>query len=193
MGKVVGVIGDPNTGKSVLTYLLYNYYITNTDRRVFRQEGDPSAPTSPWYLESGKHELRKKIKSPWDEKKVQWVVTSLKGLKKGFDIVFVDLGGGRPPRQRVTPELEKILKEVDEAIILCPSENYEECRRGWKKELKEKAPHIDIKLECMSTLDDVEEIVTPTKCIIPGLDREEAKNPRQTTRRAVKKLALYIG
>jgi CO dehydrogenase nickel-insertion accessory protein CooC1 len=188
----IAVLGDPNTGKSVFTYLLFKELVKRGNIKVFRQEGDPSAPTGPWYLESGKEELRKKIKSPWDWKKVEWVRDSIANLKKTFDVVLVDAGGGRPPAERVTRENAEILKTVDAVILLCRSDNYEECFSGWEKELREKAPHVKVIMKCISTLEGDESKFENSTCILVGLDRKQATSPREDLQKAISKIAEKI-
>ena len=188
----IAVLGDPNTGKSVFTYLLFKELVKRGNLKVFRQEGDPSAPTSPWYLESGQEELRKKVKSPWDWKKVEWVRDSIYNLKKIFDVVLVDAGGGKPPAERVTKENTEILKAVDGVILLCRSDNYEECFSGWERELKEKAPNAKILLKCISTLENDESVFDDSKCILVGLDRRQALTPSEDLVNAISKIAEKI-
>jgi hypothetical protein len=189
----VAVVGDPNTGKSVFSYLLFKEFIRR-GAKVFRQEGDPSAPTSPWYLESGAEELRRKVKTPWDWRKVTWVRDSIQALKKTFDWVIVDAPGGRPPEERVTKELAEILKPVDSAIILCRSDNYGECVSSWTRELKQKAPHVRILFTCTSTLEDSVSTFDPAsgRCILVGLDRGQAREPREDLRKAISSIADYL-
>lgn len=188
----IAVLGDPNTGKSVFTYLLFKELVKRGNLKVFRQEGDPSAPTSPWYLESGQEELRKKVKSPWDWKKVEWVRDSIYNLKKIFDVVLVDAGGGKPPAERVTKENTEILKAVDGVILLCRSDNYEECFSGWERELKEKVPNAKILLKCISTLENDESVFDDSKCILVGLDRRQALTPSEDLVNAISKIAEKI-
>jgi len=188
----IAVLGDPNTGKSVFTYLLFKELVKRGNLKVFRQEGDPSAPTSPWYLESGQEELRKKVKSPWNWKKVEWVRDSIYNLKKIFDVVLVDAGGGKPPAERVTKENTEILKAVDGVILLCRSDNYEECFSGWERELKEKVPNAKILLKCISTLENDESVFDDSKCILVGLDRRQALTPSEDLVNAISKIAEKI-
>ena len=189
MGRVIGILGDPNTGKSVFTYLLFKEMVKE-GYSVFRQEGDPSAPTGPWYLESLRHDLRKKTKSSWDEKKVEWVRDSLKNLRKVFDYVLVDLGGGVPPKERVTRELREILESVDEVILLCPAGREKKCFISWERELKEKAPHVKVILKCTSDLYAERSEFDPetNKCVLVGLDRRLATNPPEHLTEAIHKI-----
>lgn len=192
MGKAIGVLGDPNTGKSVLTYLLYRDFVRK-GVNVFRQEGDPASPTPPWYLETvcreRADELRRQIKTGWCHTSAEWVRRSIEGLKRGFNIVLVDLGGGRPPKERVTDELKHILSTVDYVIILCQKGD-EKCRIGWRKELSEKAPHVKVLFECESSLSD--ESYVNDKCLLGSLDRSIAHDPPEHLRRAIDRLTDKI-
>lgn len=185
MGKVIGIFGDPNTGKSVLAYHIFNE-MKKRNLSVFRQEGDPSAPTPPWYLETPCREtadaLRRQAKTGWCNKSAEWVASSLEGLKKSFDYVIVDLGGGRPPEIRITPELEKILDKVDEGIILCQRGNTE-CKNSWRKEIAEKKPHIRIKAFCESDISAESKV--NEECVFGSLDRIVAHAPPEHLIRAV--------
>jgi len=194
MGVAIGVLGDPNTGKSVFTYLLFQE-MKEQGKKVFRQEGDPASPTAPWYLETActdperANELRRKIKTGWCYKSAKWVKDSISGLKKGFDYVLVDLGGGRPPVERITPELKLILEEIDKVIILCPKGS-DSCVEGWVKELKEKAPHVKIIDICFS--DITAESKVDGECLFGALDRQLALRLPEHLKRAISKFAMKL-
>ena len=193
MPRRIGVLGDPRSGKSVLTYLVYRE-LGRRGRRVLRQEGDPASPTPPWYLEGVNDTLRLKLKRPWSVELAEWVRKSLERLKenKYLEFVVVDLPGGRPPKERVTPELAMILSEVDEVVLLCRDDNYEECVDGWLRELKEKNVNVGIIAYCRSKYHGKKGKVTLFECEIPRLERKEARNPFTETRRAVEKLTDVI-
>lgn len=194
--KNIAVYGDPNTGKSVIAYLLARY-APSEGISAFRENADPAAPTSSWFLESEcqdiTSEIRKKVKGSFTMEKACGVKDNLKNIKENgiFDVVFADLGGGNPPN-RLTKELQEISEEIDNAIILCPKENYKNCVDGWKSDLEKKAKKpIRIIRECTSDLNGKTEVNENT-CIISGLDRKFALNPKKETVMGIKSLLKDI-
>jgi len=198
-GTAIGIVGDPNSGKSVFTYLLTSI-ARESGYDVFRQEGDYAAPTPEWFFISRLHgtvevanKIRKMLKTSWEDRQAQFIAESVERLKKTFKNVIVDLGGGRPPHERVTPQLKKILEKIDKVIIVCPKNRFRECVDGWIKELKQKAPHVKISAIIQSTLDpndrsgDYGEYYT-----VYGLDRDMVTNPRIDTVSTILKIARYV-
>ena len=134
--RVIGVVGDPNSGKSVFLQIL-NDELIKKGKVTITQEGDLVAPTQNWSLFAP--EIRKQLKKEMDPKKrLEWVVKALEGLKKSgtTDFVLVDIGGGRPDLGvRVTEENREILRFVDEIVIV--SRNDEDNIKKWLDELEE--------------------------------------------------------
>lgn len=201
MGYAVGIVGDPGSGKSVLSYLLLSTALRKNYSAV-RHEADVASPTPPWYLEGlGKperaarvEELRRRLKKAWNIERAERVRSSLKALKRVKTLVITDMGGGLPPRERVTPENSIILSEVDAVIVVCPIERAEECFEAWRRELRRKAPHVKILAECVSSPDGDVSIFDPRSgaCILSGLDRRRAVNPPKHLAAAVERLIDYL-
>lgn len=123
---VVGVLGDPNCGKSVLSLAL-NHYRRQLGIRGWRLDCDGASPTPDWYLSSLEtnpeeaKEKRRAIKRPWTEAMEDQIAKRLHRLRDFFDIAIADLPGGdhsKSPPERVPKHREVILKEVDAFILL---------------------------------------------------------------------------
>ena len=108
--RVIGVLGDPNSGKSVFLHLLNNA-LRDRGLTTMVQEGNiytPEAGQSPEQHMDPKERLRQIISSLGRAKKNQ-----------AADYVLVNLGGGRPDLgQRITRENQAILRYVDYTIIV---------------------------------------------------------------------------
>jgi len=140
--KIIAVVGDPNSGKSVFLNLL-NDALRKRGLITLTQEGDIFAPTQNWSLYAP--ELRKRLKKNMEPgERLRWVLRSLEGVRAStLDVVLVDVGGGRPDLGvRVTKENEEILKRVDAVIIV--SRNDQGQIEAWKWELAEKLPGLRV-------------------------------------------------
>ena len=148
--KVVAVVGDPNSGKSVFLHLLSDA-LRAGKRMVLTQEGDVVAPTQHWSLYAP--EIRKELKEEArkaPEERLAWIVNSLRTTKESnaVDVVLVDLGGGRPHEGvRVTAENLAILQHVDYIVIVSRDR---ESIEAWERELREKTPHVKIVARLLS-------------------------------------------
>lgn len=150
---IIAVCGDPNSGKSVFLRLLYDTF-SKKGIPVISQEGDIWAPTQGWSLSEEGVKIRKKVLKPQLKKatqqRLQWILHSLEGLKNFRGIVLVDIGGGRPNEGiRVTPENKTILEKCTH-VIICSRDDAGQIE-AWKRELKEKVPHIKI-LKCLKSV-----------------------------------------
>lgn len=200
-GFAVGIVGDPNSGKSVLSYILLKRGISR-GYDIFRQEADVASPTTPWFLEALSNpekskmaeEIRKRSKRQWDVEKAEKVARGLRAVKRMKELVIVDMGGGRPPVERVTPENSVILREVDAVVIVCPRESWSECFDAWERELREKAPHVKILAKCISNPESSVSVFDPESgvCYLGGLDRMHATRPPQSLVVAVDAMLEYI-
>ena len=75
--------------------------------------------------------------------RLNWIITSLKNLKKYPGIVLADVGGGRPDVGiRVTDENYEILKLCDYAVIV--SRNDKNQINAWLDEIRQKLPELKI-------------------------------------------------
>jgi hypothetical protein len=141
-GFVIGIAGDPNSGKSVFMDWLEKII---KDERLdsWCYDADHASPTPPWYLDglnSGQTEvedMRKKIKKKWTHEFELKIADDLRNLRENLDIALVDLPGGRvndTPPQRIPDGREVVFKEIDLFIILWKNEAV---REGWLSALRE--------------------------------------------------------
>lgn len=126
-GTVLGVVGDPNCGKSVLATTLYNILVAE-HILGWKLDCDVSSPTPNWYLnlvqqgdvDTGSR-LRKAQKRPWSAPMEDSVCRSLERLRRHLDLIIADLPGGdhrpRPPR-RFSEYNSRMLAAVDAFIVI---------------------------------------------------------------------------
>jgi len=142
-GLVIGIVGDPNSGKSVFMDWLEKI-IKDEWPNSWYSDADIASPTPKWYLDglfSGQTEKVKKIR---EESKKKWTrefelraADTVRNARENLDITLVDLPGGRhnvSPPQRIPPGREVIFKEIDLFIVLWKSEA---AREGWLSALRE--------------------------------------------------------
>jgi len=187
---VIGVLGDPNSGKSVFLHLL-NEELRKRGVLTLTQEADLTAPTQEWSLhaEDVRREL-KKLMNP--EERLAWVIESLRGAKesRSVDVVLADIGGGRPG-QRLTRENLAILRHVDGVIIV--SRNEEGQLLAWVEELKKYAPDMQVYGMLASRLHGASTAKAGVG-VIAGLTREAYREGRipEDTRAVVAEIAARI-
>lgn len=189
---VIGILGDPNSGKSVFLHLL-NEELRRRGVLTLTQEADLTAPTQEWSLhaEDVRREL-KKLMSP--EERLAWVIESLKGAKesRGVDVVLADIGGGRPDLgQRVTRENLAILRYVDGVVIVSRNESGQ--LLAWVEELKRYAPDLKVFGILESRLHG-ESAAKAGVGVIAGLTREAYREGRvpEDARAVVAEIATRI-
>jgi len=180
--RVIGVVGDPNSGKSVFLHLL-NAELRRRGYLTLTQEGDLTAPTQEWSLHDS--EVRKKLKTVMDpEERLKWVVSALQKVRgeKTVDFVLVDVGGGRPDLgKRITPENLAILSNVDGVIVV--SRNDAGQIRAWLEELKRYLPNVKVYAVLESRLQGRATVSEDGFGVVVGLDRRlyrEGRVPRDT-------------
>jgi hypothetical protein len=142
---VIGIAGDPNSGKSVFRSWL---------EKVFKDEwpnswwieADPASPTPNWYLEGLNSRRAEEIAKTRKDQKIDWthelelmVADTIRNARNNLDVILVDLPGGNVPDdgsspQRIPPGREVIIKEVDRFIILWKNKN---ALDGWRSALAE--------------------------------------------------------
>jgi hypothetical protein len=145
-GLVIGIVGDPNSGKSVFRNWLEKI-IKDEWPNSWWIDADPASPTPNWYLYglySGKtdevNSIRKK--KDWSPDLEKMVAETLRTTRKNLDIILVDLPGGdfsdkqRP--KRIPEGREVIYKEIDLFIVLWKRKNEDEAaiREGWLSALR---------------------------------------------------------
>lgn len=123
---IVGIIGDPNCGKSVFSLAL-NHYRSLINCRGWRLDCDGASPTPDWYLAlyqldpSRARTARDAVKIPWSKEMEDYIAERIKRLRQFFDVAIVDLPGGNhrvSPPQRVPNHREVMIREVDILILI---------------------------------------------------------------------------
>jgi len=201
MAKIIGIVGDPNCGKSVLTHLLYRE-LSRRNLRTLMQEGEIFSPTPPWYLEGRDRkladELRRKYKirrEDYARRKLSFILRSLDNLRQNenLDVVVVDIGGGMPPRERVTEINRQILDRIDGVLVLCRRDIFEDCVKGWINEIRKKNKNVRILGVCSTSLEGESDVdFEKGRCHLVGLVRGVAVNPPEHLEKAAKKLGDVI-
>ncbi len=126
-GICLGVVGDPNSGKSILAGILHSA-LRGSARRVWKLDCDGASPTPDWYLQmlqqgdaEAARQARTAQKRLWTPRLEALVAAQLASSKKHLDVVIADLPGGdhrATPPVRIPPGRELILREVDAFVIL---------------------------------------------------------------------------
>lgn len=122
--RTFGIIGFPNSGKSVLSKLL-ELAMRGKDRLCWVFEADPASPTPPWFFELQRSqkavadELRLAYKVDWTDEMQRQVAERLGRSRRFFDRVVVDLpGGDMENNQPIPPGREALFAQVDRLIIV---------------------------------------------------------------------------
>jgi len=141
-GLVVGIVGNPNSGKSVFSDWLENEIMDEWENS-WRIDADHASPTPKWYLDgisSGQEDEVIKIrkKQNWTSDMELNIAGRLRTTREYLDITLVDLPGGRKlsptEHQCIPPGREVIFKEIDLFLILWRDEAILE---GWLSALRE--------------------------------------------------------
>lgn len=131
--RVLGIIANPNHGKSVLSHLLQRIAIATRDRLVWRFDSDPASPTADWYMRTlfddreGADFHRNQQKITWSQEAQHSIATRLKNTKEYFDIVIADMPGGdhaQNPPKPIPDGRETLFSLVDEFILLYSTPNH---------------------------------------------------------------------
>jgi len=139
-GMTIGVIGDPNSGKSVFSMILERTFAAfgADDRYARRFDCDRASPTPYWYVRMPESppELRTAAKQPWTSKMEQDIAKELETLRSWFAVVVADLPGGNhasDPPARVPSGREVIMKEIDRFVLVARNEDVV---AGWREALR---------------------------------------------------------
>jgi len=128
---IIGVVGDPNRGKSVLSCVL-DAYVSSKDEESWKLDCDAASPTPDWYLSvaaqpatqeqiQAAEKQRRGVKTPWTSEMVSQVVKYLKYGRELFSVLIADLPGGNhsvKPPDRIPAGREAMFREVDALVLL---------------------------------------------------------------------------
>lgn len=154
-GKIIGILGDPNSGKSVFAKMfecVMRAYIQK-NQSVWCCDCDEAAKTPDWFVyrlqkaesleqEEDAKETRNGLKKDWTEEREYEVVEYLSNARKSLNYIVADMPGGLHKEEKNIhkriPDVgrSKMLAECDSLIILSRKDKpylYDE----WVKALKE--------------------------------------------------------
>jgi len=141
---VLGVVGDPNCGKSMLSHALAEG-LRSQGWRAWRIDCDVASPTPKWFLEmqgnfgeTSARGLRLQQKRGWSEALVMAAVQQVTNARRDFDVLVADFPGGRhniEPVQRIPCDRVELFKLVDGFVIL--ERDGSGTAAGWQKALSE--------------------------------------------------------
>lgn len=138
---VLGVVGDPNLGKSVFCSALDSFR-ESIGCNGWKLDCDGQSPTPSWYLslvgEQRARELREQQKRSWTSEMELAIAEQLRLGRDLFSVLLADLPGGNhkvTPPLRIPPGRERIFAEVDLLILLDRHENltFEEWRNSLRQ------------------------------------------------------------
>ncbi len=124
--KIIGIIGDPNSGKSVFSLAL-NHDRGQRGYLGWRLDCDGASPTPDWYLALNKNDpeyaqrIRRENKVEWSPELEDRIAAKMRRLREFFDVAIADLPGGKhtsDATERIPPHREVIMKEVDAFILI---------------------------------------------------------------------------
>jgi cytidine deaminase len=146
--NVIGVIGDPRSGKSILSRIL-EQLLRTTWPDAWMYDCDMASPTMRWYVrrfaEGDAEEaarLRDTYKKSWVPELELRVARQIRSLRGSLSLVVADLPGGKHSKipgatdrpQRLPPGREVIMREIDAFVILARADNVSSIG-GWRAEL----------------------------------------------------------
>ena len=143
-GLVIGIVGDPNSGKSVFSAALaavsYDLTISN-----WILDCDGASPTPKWFTSMMRKgntdeaiQLRSSQKIQWTHELEKNIANQIRNLKNTTKLTIADLPGGdhrdKNNIMRIPPGREVMMKEIDKFIIL--GRKNEKIAEKWGDELK---------------------------------------------------------
>ncbi len=157
-GLVIGIVGDPNSGKSVFSGALEESF-TCREPSIWKFDCDAASPTPRWYLsmlqnasEKAK-ELRNGQKIDWTTELEELVAGSLRNLRETLSVTIADLPGGNhklDPPKRIPPGREVIMREIDRFVILGRADK-PAIIEAWRSELRKHGLEDRVAAEIISS------------------------------------------
>lgn len=151
LGKMIGIIGDPNSGKSVFSRVIGCLVELYGNKSVWVYDCDAAALTSDWYIyglqqaQSEKDEeriknVRNSIKQKWSEPLELTVSQNMENTKKCLDFVIADLPGGMHDDEK---NIHRRIPDKGRVQMLCNCDSFviigrpdrPESIDGWKSAL----------------------------------------------------------
>lgn len=142
-GLLIGVIGDPNVGKSVFSSIL-DHYRQQIRLSGWRFDCDGQSPTPPWYLRqeaSGDPQLardrRNQNKRRWSNEMEIGLSEQLRRQRMCFDVVVADLPGGNHqanPPERIPLGRERLFHPIDSFVLVDRADRPSE--EQWREAMK---------------------------------------------------------
>lgn len=138
---ILGVIGDPNVGKSVFSNAL-DCHRESVGCDGWKLDCDAQSPTPAWYLslvgDESASSLRAAQKRSWTPEMEASIADQLRLSRELFPVLIADLPGGDHrvvPPQRIPQGRERIFAQVD-AFILLVGENASS-EAAWREALEQ--------------------------------------------------------
>lgn len=147
-GVVVGILGKPNSGKSVFSrnFAVAIRKLMPPEFTSWIYDCDLASPTPDWYLNdsAGTEEIRKSIKQKWTAELECKAAKDLATLRNNLDLTLADMPGGRGDgadwKGIPSPTRAEMLKVCDAYIVICKqsgSVNPDDVYSDWHKALEE--------------------------------------------------------
>ena len=119
---VIAVGGPPHSGKSIFLASLYRHLLARIPAGVFLQRGCPDGDSMAFNESDPLIAAQIRLKGEFTKDFCESVVNSIQGLKKGFAITILDLGG-----KRISPN-EELIRNSTHLVVLSSKE---EETRAW--------------------------------------------------------------
>ncbi|MDR0392321.1 MAG: hypothetical protein LBH59_10475 [Planctomycetaceae bacterium] len=188
-GLLVGIVGDPNSGKSVLAKWLYPF-IKEIIPNSWQFNADAASPTTHYFLDMSKldaeaaDDIKNKNKIIWSHELENYLATRLRTLKQHIDVTIADLPGGKHIdakniHERIPEGREVMMEEIDLFIILGRKDVAEEVFAGWREALRNRGLEDRVIAEIVSQDKDgnpsikIERNDNIFRGVASGLDRNQ--------------------
>lgn len=166
-GKAIGVLGDPNSGKSVFSNSLANALklLFPNEFSSWCWDADLAAPTPLWYLASQASqddgELQEKNTQQRMQMKQQWgtelereAAKTIQNLKRNLNLTIVDFPGGKHPKpvdgkpasppERIPSTARANMLNLCDGFIILSRQDKPESFQAWRRELEKHGIHKPI-------------------------------------------------